>query len=199
MESDSYLTIKTNAQGTFRDRKSRFEGFVFPVKSDENIKEILKEWRKKYFDATHHCYAYIIGDDGNHYRANDDGEPSGSAGLPILGQIKSNGLTDILVIVVRYYGGVKLGVSGLINAYKQSAALAIANSEIITCYRKKNLSFQFAYSAMNDIMKIIKQFDCEILSQDYTDVTCNIAVIIRKSFYAEALDLLNDIEGVEIQ
>lgn len=179
--TDEYFTIKDNiSEGFYSEKRSKFLAFAFHVTTEEEIKEIVSEYRKKYYDARHVCWAYMLGAQRTEFRANDDGEPSSTAGKPILGQINKNELTDILIIVVRYYGGVNLGTSGLIVAYRTAAAEAIANAEIIKLYDEEVVTYDFPYVMMNDVMKIIKDMSPRIVNQAY-DNTCEIQLSIRKS------------------
>ncbi len=178
--TDEYFTIKDNiSEGFYSEKRSKFLAFAFHVTTEEEIKEIVSEYRKKYYDARHVCWAYMLGAQRTDFRANDDGEPSSTAGKPILGQINKNELTDILIIVVRYYGGVNLGTSGLIVAYRTAAAEAIANAEIIKLYDEEVVTYDFPYVMMNDVMKIIKDMSPRIVNQTY-DNTCEIQLSIRK-------------------
>lgn len=179
--TDEYFTIKDNiSEGFYSEKRSKFLAFAFHVTTEEEIKEIVSEYRKKYYDARHVCWAYMLGAQRTDFRANDDGEPSSTAGKPILGQINKNELTDILIIVVRYYGGVNLGTSGLIVAYRTAAAEAIANAEIIKLYDEEVVTYDFPYVMMNNVMKIIKDMSPRIVNQTY-DNTCEIQLSIRKS------------------
>ena len=178
---DEFLTITdTPAEGFYSEKRSKFLAFAFHVTSEEEVKQYVAEFRKKYYDAPHVCWAYMLGADRTDFRANDDGEPSSTAGKPILGQINKNELTDILIIVVRYYGGVNLGTSGLIVAYRTAAAEAIANAEIVSQFVEEEVVFDFPYIMMNDVMKIIKDMSPRIISQTY-DNTCEMKLSIRKS------------------
>ena len=179
--TDEYFTINDNiSEGFYSEKRSKFLAFAFHVTTEEEIKEIVSEYRKKYYDARHVCWAYMLGAQRTDFRANDDGEPSSTAGKPILGQINKNELTDILIIVVRYYGGVNLGTSGLIVAYRTAAAEAIANAEVIKMYDEEVVTYDFPYVMMNDVMKIIKDMSPRIVNQTY-DNTCEIQLSIRKS------------------
>lgn len=180
MNSDEYKTLKTEGEGYYTEKRSKFLAFAHHVTSVEEIKDILAGYRKKYYDARHVCYAYMLGPERTEFRANDDGEPSSTAGKPILGQINSNELTDILIVVVRYYGGVNLGTSGLIVAYREAAADAIAHSETETRQVEETVTYSFAYPMMNDVMRIVKEMQPRIVSQTY-DNTCEIQLSIRKS------------------
>lgn len=178
---DEFLTITdTPAEGFYSEKRSKFLAFAFHVTSEEEVKQYVAEFRKKYYDARHVCWAYMLGADRTDFRANDDGEPSSTAGKPILGQINKNELTDILIIVVRYYGGVNLGTSGLIVAYRTAAAEVIANAEIVSQFVEEEVVFDFPYIMMNDVMKIIKDMSPRIISQTY-DNTCEMKLSIRKS------------------
>lgn len=180
-QKDEFLTITdTPAEGFYSEKRSKFLAFAFHVTSEEEVKQYVAEFRKKYYDARHVCWAYMLGSDRTDFRANDDGEPSSTAGKPILGQINKNELTDILIIVVRYYGGVNLGTSGLIVAYRTAAAEAIANAEIVSQFVEEEVVFDFPYIMMNDVMKIIKDMSPRIISQTY-DNTCEMKLSIRKS------------------
>ena len=185
--TDEYKTIKTEGEGYYTEKRSKFLAFAHHVTSVEEIKDILAQYRKKYYDARHVCYAYMLGPERTEFRANDDGEPSSTAGKPILGQINSQELTDILIVVVRYYGGVNLGTSGLIVAYREAAADAIAHSEIETRQVEELVTYSFAYPMMNDVMRIVKEMQPRIVSQTYEN-TCEIQLSIRKS---EAGELRN--------
>ena len=195
MGCDEYRTIKTGGEGYYTDKRSKFLAFAHHVSSVDEIKELLAGYRKKYYDARHVCYAYMLGPERLEFRANDDGEPSSTAGKPILGQINSNELTDVLIVVVRYYGGVNLGTSGLIVAYREAAADAIAHSEIEMRQVEEVVTYTFAYPMMNDVMRIVKEMQPRILSQAY-DTTCEIRLSIRKS---EAKQLRNRLSKLSFE
>ena len=178
--TDEFKTIKTISEGYYTEKRSKFLAFAHPVSTVEEIKEILAVYRKKYYDARHVCYAYMLGADRTEFRTNDDGEPSSTAGKPILGQINSNELSDILIVVVRYYGGVNLGTSGLIVAYKTAAADAIEHAEIISRQVEEIVEYSFAYPLMNQVMRIVKEMNPRILDQQF-DNTCTIKLSIRQS------------------
>ncbi|MCD8296463.1 MAG: YigZ family protein [Prevotella sp.] len=180
MQTDEYKTITDKGEGTYSEKKSKFLAFSHHVETEDEIKDLLAHYRKEYYDARHVCYAYMLGAKREVFRANDDGEPSSTAGKPILGQINSNELTDILIVVVRYYGGVNLGTSGLIVAYRTAAAAAIANSEIIVRQVEEIITHKFPYESMNDVMKVVKEMKPKILSQEFGN-TCEIKLCIRKS------------------
>ena len=180
MNSDEYKTLKREGEGYYSEKRSKFLAFAHHVTTVDEIKEILAQYRKKYYDARHVCYAYMLGPERTEFRANDDGEPSSTAGKPILGQINSQELTDILIVVVRYYGGVNLGTGGLIVAYREAAADAIAHSEIEVRQTEEIINYAFAYPMMNDVMRIVKDMQPRIVSQTY-DNTCEISLAIRRS------------------
>jgi len=196
MESDSYRTIKKISQGIYKDKGSRFISFAYPVTDKESVKEIIDNLRKEYHDARHHCYAYMIGHEKMVWRINDDGEPSGTAGRPILGQINSFDLTNILIVVVRYFGGTLLGVPGLINAYRSAAENAIGNSEIIECTVKEYYQITFPYSALNDVMRILKEENVDQSDQLF-DLECNIIISIRSLSSDKVMRRLSRIEGFQ--
>ena len=178
--TDEFKTIAATSEGYYTEKRSKFLAFAHPVRTVDEIKELLAGYRKKYYDARHMCYAYMLGAERTEFRANDDGEPSSTAGKPILGQINSNELTDILIVVVRYYGGVNLGTSGLIVAYREAAADALAHATIETRQVEEVVKYSFAYPQMNDVMRIVKDMNPRIVSQTY-DNTCEIVLSIRKS------------------
>jgi len=178
--SDEYKTIACTSEGYYTEKRSKFLAFAHHVENTDDIKKLLADYRKKYYDARHVCYAYMLGPERTDFRANDDGEPSSTAGKPILGQINSNELTDILIVVVRYYGGVNLGTSGLIVAYREAAADALAHAHIETRQVEEIVKYSFAYPQMNDVMRIVKDMNPRIVSQTY-DNTCEIVLSIRKS------------------
>ena len=180
MGIDEFKTITNVGEGTYSEKRSKFLAFSHHVESEDDIRELLAFYRKKYFDARHVCYAYILGAERKIFRANDDGEPSSTAGKPILGQINSSGLTDILIVVVRYYGGVNLGTGGLIVAYKTAAAAAIENSVVETRQVEEIITYNFPYVMMNNVMRVVKDMKPRILSQTY-DTTCEIKLSIRLS------------------
>lgn len=165
----SFRTLKTPAEGVFKEQGSRFLAFAFPVSSESDIKMHLAALRKKYFDATHHCYAWVLGADKSRYRANDDGEPNHTAGDPILGQIKAHNLTNVLVVVVRYFGGTKLGVGGLVQAYKTASAAVLANTTIVECDVTVSFNIRYAYPSTPEVMSLVKEFDLKIQQQDFSD------------------------------
>lgn len=190
---DTYKTIAKLVEGTYSEKRSKFLAFAIPVRSLDEVKEHLKFYEKKYFDARHVCYAYMLGAERVDFRANDNGEPSGTAGKPILGQINSFGLTDVLIVVVRYFGGIKLGTSGLIVAYKAAAQDALNAAEIIEKTVDADISFLFEYPFMNDVMRIVKEESPEIVSQDF-DNDCLMTLRIRKSQFDRLKERLKKVE-----
>ncbi len=178
--NDEYKTITNTSEGYYTEKRSKFLAFAHHVETSDEVKELLSGYRKKYYDARHVCYAYMLGAERKDFRANDDGEPSSTAGKPILGQINSNELTNILIVVVRYYGGINLGTSGLIVAYREAAADAIAHASIETRKVEEIVRYSFSYPQMNDVMRIVKDMNPRIISQTY-DNTCEIVLSIRKS------------------
>ena len=180
MAEDLYKTIAAPVEVAMRERSSKFLSYIYPVQTEEQIREALEALRKRFFDATHHCYAWRLGPQGEHFRANDDGEPSGTAGKPILGQLLSHELTDCLVVVVRYFGGTKLGVPGLIAAYKESAQQAIEAAEIIEKTVDRAITVHFPYLTMNDVMRIIKEEQPKVVGQEF-DNLCTMHLSIRES------------------
>ena len=190
--TDEYKTIASESEGYYTEKRSKFLAFAHPVATAGEVKDIVARYRKKYYDARHVCYAYMLGADRAEFRAVDDGEPSSTAGKPILGQINSHELSDILIVVVRYYGGVNLGTSGLIVAYREAAADAIAHATIETRQVEELVSYSFAYPQMNDVMRIVKDMQPRIVSQTY-DNTCEIVLAIRKS---EAAQLRHRLDGL---
>ena len=193
--SDEYKTLKSGGEGYYTDKRSKFLAFAHHVETVVEIKDLLAGYRKKYYDARHVCYAYMLGPERLEFRANDDGEPSSTAGKPILGQINSQELTDVLIVVVRYYGGVNLGISGLIVAYREAAADAIVHAEVETRQVEEVVTYSFAYPQMNDVMRIVKEMQPRILSQTY-DNTCEIRLSIRKS---EAQQLRSRLEKLSFE
>ncbi|GHT03375.1 hypothetical protein AGMMS49525_08340 [Bacteroidia bacterium] len=176
---DEYKTIAAPAEGVFTEQRSKFLAFAMPVHTPEQVKEVVADYRKKYYDARHVCWAYVLGANRTEFRANDDGEPSSTAGKPILGVINSHDLTNILIVVVRYFGGVKLGTGGLIVAYRAAAQEAIANAQIITKAVEQTISITFDYTVLNDVMRIVKDTQAQILSQKF-DTVCELTLLVRQ-------------------
>ena len=197
IQEDTYKTIIGVAEGIYTEKRSKFIAIAIPVHTVEEIKQHLDIYQKKYNDARHVCYAYMLGHERKDFRANDNGEPSGTAGKPILGQINSNGLTDILIVVVRYFGGIKLGTSGLIVAYKAAAAEAIANATIIEKTVDDEIAVAFEYPFMNDVMRIVKEEEPEILEQSY-DMDCLMKLRIRRSMMGKLRARLEKVETARI-
>lgn len=195
-ENDTYKTIKSVSTGLYKEKGSRFISAAWPVSDEKVIKSILEGIRKEHHEARHHCYAYQLGQEENSWRANDDGEPSGTAGRPILGQIRSFGLTNILIVVSRYFGGSLLGVSGLINAYRSAANDSLSHAEIIDHIIQESYEITFPYAAMNDIMKIIKEEDITQAGHSF-DLECRISVSFRLSSREKMLARFSRIEGLE--
>lgn len=198
MSEDIYKTILEPAEGVYTEKRSKFIATALPVRTIEEVKEYLDVWQKKYYDARHVCYAYMLGHERNLFRANDNGEPSGTAGKPILGQINSNELTDILIIVVRYFGGIKLGTSGLIVAYRTAAAEAIASAAIVEKTVDETITVLFEYPFMNDVMRIVKELEPEIKEQSY-DMDCRMCLCIRKSMMPRLRSKLEKVETLRIE
>ena len=197
MVQDTYKTITDVSEGLYTEKRSKFIAVALPVKTVEEIKEHLEVYQKKYYDARHVCYAYMLGHERKDFRANDNGEPSGTAGKPILGQINSNELTDILVIVVRYFGGIKLGTSGLIVAYKAAAAEAIAAATILEKTVDDEVTVLFEYPFMNDVMRIVKEEEPEIIDQLY-DMDCRMTLRIRRSCMPRLRERLLKVETARL-
>ena len=195
---DAYSSIAAPSEGLFKDNGSRFIALAYPVETEEEIKAIVAGLRKQYHDARHHCYAYRLGYKGDVFRSSDDGEPSGSAGRPILGQIDSAGLSDILVVVVRYFGGIKLGIPGLIRAYKTSTADALSNAQVVEKIAGVWLRLRFGYESMNAVMKVLKEMDLPQRAQDFGQ-QCSLEVRVRLSALESFREkLANDINIEEI-
>lgn len=193
---DTFNTIQQPAEGYVTEKKSKFLSFIFPVKTADEVKEIVDAHRKKYYDARHVCWAYMLGWERDDFRSNDDGEPSGTAGRPILGQINSAELTDVLILVVRYFGGTLLGTSGLIKAYKEAAAAAIVNAKIVEQTVDEIITLHFRYEQLNDVMRVLKQFDSVTWEQDFTE-DCRMTLRLRKSLSEPLYDAFAQIYGVE--
>ena len=198
MEEDKYRTVNAIAEGLYKEKGSRFISFIYPVKTEEEIKDILTEIKTKYYDARHHCYAYCLGANRERFRANDDGEPSSTAGKPILGQIVSNDLSNVLVVVVRYFGGIKLGVSGLIQAYRDAAANAILHAEIVERTVDEEIRIRFTYVVMNDVMKVLKEEEPEVLSRNF-EMECEMTLSIRLKDMPRLKERLLKIESLAIE
>ena len=197
-ENDTYKTISSASEEVlYKEKNSKFFGYAFPVSNEEEIKEHLDRLRKEHFSARHWCYAYQIGTEKIQYRANDDGEPNNSAGMPIYGQIQSFEVTNVLVVVVRYFGGVKLGVGGLISAYKTAAQMALENSEIVEQTINKYFTISFGYAHMNKVMRIIKEKNLQIVSQKM-EMDCEIQISIRKKNVQNLLDTFENLYEIKL-
>jgi uncharacterized YigZ family protein len=197
-QPDVYKTILNPSEGAYKEKGSKFLAFAFPVMDEEVIKQHIQELRQKYYDARHHCYAWQLGMNEDHFRANDDGEPSGTAGKPIHGQIRSHGVTNIVIIVVRYFGGTKLGTSGLITAYKSAAADALANATMVERTVNDHFNLTFSYAVMNDIMKIIKEEEPAIISQKF-DTSCAMQLSVRASKGKSLISRFEHVESVGVE
>jgi uncharacterized YigZ family protein len=197
MGDDIYYTIEKTATAEFKDRGSKFVGYACPVKTVVECKEKLNEIKKEHPKATHHCFAYRIGLDGNTFRVSDDGEPSGTAGRPILGQIDSKGLTGTLVVVVRYFGGTLLGVPGLINAYKSAASLALQMTPVAQKQVEKEYRVQFDYTSINDIMMLVRQYNCRVVQQEM-QLFCYMILAIPTNRVTEVIYKLQEMKNVEV-
>lgn len=197
--NDTYKTLKeASKEILFKEKNSKFFGYAFPVDSEEHVKEIIDQLKKEHFSARHWCYAYQIGIEKIQYRANDDGEPNNSAGMPIYGQIQSFEVTNVLVVVVRYFGGVKLGVGGLISAYKTAAQMALEESEIIEKTINKHFAISFSYAHMNKVMRIIKEKNLTIVSQKM-EMDCEVIVATRKKNVQNLLDTFEKLYEVQLK
>ena len=194
---DTFLTIASESDGTYKDKGSKFLAFAYPVYNEDEVKEKLLFLRKKYFDARHHCYAYRLGCNGERYRANDDGEPTNSAGKPILGQLIANNVTNVLVVVVRYFGGILLGVGGLVQAYKQATAAALSNAQIITDVVAETYQLSFDYSVINKALRVIKEMNLNCCGQEFNAI-CTMNVKVRKTKVEEMKKRLEAIETMNI-
>ncbi|MBQ4277664.1 MAG: YigZ family protein [Bacteroidaceae bacterium] len=195
---DTFRTIASASEGTYTERRSKFLAFAFPVKTEDEVKQHVAAIQKKYYDARHACYAYMLGADRTRFRANDNGEPSGTAGKPILGQINSYELTDILIVVVRYFGGIKLGTSGLIQAYRQAAIEALEAAQIIEKTIDATIRISFQFPMMNTVMKIVKDHSPQIISQDYEGNGCIMTLSIRSGLLPALKSKLESTYGINI-
>ena len=193
---DQYKSIAAPSEGLFKDNGSRFLAFAYPVETEEEVKSIVAALRKEYHDARHHCVAYRLGYKGDVWRASDDGEPSGSAGRPILGQIDSLGLSDVAVVVVRYFGGIKLGIPGLIRAYKTSTAEALSSAQIIEKVASRNFRLHFDYLSMNAVMKVLKDMDLPQSAQDFGE-RCSLVTRVRLSAVEDFMERIKNAAEME--
>lgn len=195
--ADTYLTLARPSEAIFREKMSKFLAFAHPASTVEEAKAVIAQYQKKYFDARHVCWAYMLGFERTDFQSSDNGEPSGTAGKPILGQINSFGLTDTVIVVVRYFGGIKLGTSGLIAAYREAARLSLEEAEIVERKVMKQIEFTFPYLSMNDVMRLVKQSNLEILSQQF-DNACAMTLAVRADDYDTLTSRLRDIDGVSL-
>lgn len=197
MSTDTYKTIAAPSEGIYTEKRSKFIAIALPVRTVEEVKQYLEIYQKKYYDARHVCYAYMLGHERKNFRANDNGEPSGTAGKPILGQINSYELTDVLIIVVRYFGGIKLGTSGLIVAYRTAASEALTNAKIEERTVDDMLTVLFEYPFMNDVMRIVKEEQPDVLEQSY-DMDCRMTLRIRRSMMSKLRARLEQVETLRV-
>lgn len=195
--NDTYQTIGRLSTGLYKEKMSKFISFAIPVNTSDEVKEQLEKYQKTYHDARHLCWAYMLGHERADFRSNDNGEPSGTAGKPILGQINSFGLTNILIIVIRYFGGVKLGTSGLIVAYREAAMDAIKDNEIIECLVEEDIRINFEYPFLNEVMRIVKEEEVSVISQ-YFDLDCDMTLRIRQSAISRLIARLLKVESLRI-
>lgn len=195
--ADTYLTLDSPSEAIFREKMSKFLAFAHPATTVEEAKAVIATYQKKYFDARHVCWAYMLGFERTNFQSNDNGEPSGTAGKPILGQINSFNLTDVVIVVVRYFGGIKLGTSGLIAAYREAARMAIEEGVIVERKVMKQITYTFPYLAMNDVMRLIKQVQPDILAQQF-DNACSMTIAVRADDHGAIVARLSDIDGVSI-
>jgi len=196
--TDTYYTIAVPAEATYTEKRSRFLAFAVPVTDAEQVRQQVAAFQKKYYDARHVCYAYVLGPEGADFRANDNGEPSGTAGRPILGQIRSHNLTDVLVVVVRYFGGIKLGTSGLYAAYKTAAGDCLQAAAVVQKTVEVDTACLFDYAALNDVMRVAKDLGAAMLDQSYTDTQCRMTLRIRKDRHSQLLERLGKIQSFKL-
>ena len=197
MADDTYLTVARLSEGLYKEKMSKFISFAVPVSTLDEAKEAIARYQKEYYDARHVCWAYMLGAARTEYRVNDNGEPSGTAGKPILGQINSFGLTNVLIVVVRYFGGIKLGTSGLIEAYRAAAADAIRANEIVECLVEEDVRIFFEYPFMNDVMRIVKEENATIISQ-YFDLDCDMTLRQRRTMLPRLRERLSKVESLRV-
>ena len=193
--TDTYKTLQAPSEGLYKEKGSKFLAYAFPVSTEQQIKEIITQLKKEHHSARHHCFAWRLGAENQSFRINDDGEPSGTAGRPILGQIQQQELTDILIVVVRYFGGILLGTSGLINAYKLAAAEVLKNALTTVKIIKNPVEINFGYLAMNELMQVLKEFGIEI-TESHFDLECKVRIMVRKDLTSIVLEKLNKIENL---
>ena len=195
--SDYFKTLAATSEGIYKEKMSKFISFAIPVNSATEAKEIIKQYQKQYYDARHVCWAYMIGTERNEFLSSDNGEPSGTAGKPILGQINSFGLTNVLIIVVRYFGGILLGTSGLIVAYREAAAEAINNGTILECHQQATVTFTFPYLGMNDVMKLVKRDNLKVTEQEF-DNLCKMTIQANLDDIPALKQKIADIDGTSL-
>lgn len=196
--NDTYRTIESETTAIFKDKGSKFIAYAYPISGEDDVKELVQSLKKEHFNARHHCYAWRLGAQGQRYRANDDGEPSGTAGRPILGQLQSFEVTNVLIVVVRYFGGTLLGVSGLINAYKTSANMVLGEAAIVERIVEKQFDLRFEYPLQNAVMKVIKDDQLEIISSKYT-LDCELRISVRLNKIEATIAKLDKIDGVTVE
>ncbi len=196
--SDIYLTIEAPAEGIYKEKGSKFLAFAYPVSDEEGIKEYIDELKHRFYNARHHCYGWQLGTDGMNFRANDDGEPSGTAGKPILGQIRSHNLTNLLIVVVRYFGGTKLGTSGLIRAYKSASQDALFNAQILERTLNRPLTVHYPYDVINNVMRIVNEEGATIVEQLF-QADCIMQLSVRLSAYDRLVERLDKLESVTVE
>ncbi len=196
--ADTYFTLQQPAEGWYREKMSKFLAFAIPIETADEARKIIAEYQNKYHDARHVCWAYMLGADRTQFQCNDNGEPSGTAGKPILGQINSFNLTNLLIVVVRYFGGIKLGTSGLIAAYREAAREAISAGTIVEMHEMSDIAFTFPYLSMNAVMKLVKDSDARIKSQQF-DNSCSMELSIRSDNAPQLKEKLSDIDGVSVE
>lgn len=194
---DTFYTLKSPSEGWYKEKMSKFLAFAVPVESSTEAKDVIASFQKKYYDARHVCWAYMLGAARTEFQSNDNGEPSGTAGKPILGQINSFNLTNLVIVVVRYFGGIKLGTSGLIVAYREAAREAIIAGEIIECHEMREITFTFPYLSMNDVMKCIKDAGVKVMAQEF-DNACSMTISIRADNADAFSARISDIDGTSI-
>jgi uncharacterized YigZ family protein len=197
MQKDTYNTLKSPSEGLYKEKGSKFLAFAYPVHSEEEVREYVEGLKKKYHDARHHCFAWELGMDGMNFRMNDDGEPSGTAGKPILGQIHSYELTNVLVVVIRYFGGVKLGTGGLVQAYKAAAADALEQAEIIEETITRSFTVRFAYELMNPVMRVVDEESLSVEDQQF-EADCSMTLGVRASRYEEMVERFRQTHGISL-
>lgn len=195
---DTYYTIANAGEGLYREKMSRFLAFAIHVEDADCARQIIKEYQNKYHDSRHVCWAYVLGAEGSEWQLNDNGEPSGTAGKPILGQIRSFGLTNVVVIVVRYFGGIKLGTSGLISAYREAARQALEDAGRKECHDMEEMMVEFSYVSADKVMKIVKSMEIEIISRQF-DNLCRMELGVRKSMVEELKGRLSKVEGAQVE